>query len=149
MEEETKNIKKIAVVSACLVGFPCRWNGSNKTNEAMKKLFEAGKAVPICPEVLAGLGTPREPCEIKNIAGKSYVVDKKGNDCTDIYKKGAKKAFELADKIGATKAYLKAGSPTCGAGTIYDGTFTNYKIKGNGLFAELLIENNIEVEEIN
>lgn len=134
----------INIASACLCGFPCRWDGSAKTNDKVMKMFEKGEVFPICPEILAGLETPREPCEILF----KRIVDSAGNDYTDLYLKGIKEALKIVKNLGSEKAYLKSGSPTCGAGTVYNGSFSNKKIEGYGKFAELLKGQGIDIEEI-
>ena len=133
------------LVSACLVGVNCKYNGGNNFNEKILNLVKEGKAILVCPEQLGGLTTPRLPSEIKVINGKKCVVRNDGIDVTKEYERGALEVLELAKKLGITKAILKSKSPSCGCGTIYDGTFTGNKISGNGITTDLLIENGIEV----
>lgn len=142
-----KNNKKV-LVSACLLGTPCRWDGSSKKNDKLLTTFDREQFVSVCPEVLAGLPTPRPACELCESSGKQLVLDKDGNDFTESFLLGAQKALELAKSSGVKIAYLKSGSPSCGAGTIYDGSFTGKKKVGSGLFAKMLAESDIEVIEI-
>ncbi|HAZ38039.1 MAG TPA: DUF523 domain-containing protein [Clostridiaceae bacterium] len=133
-------------VSACLCGVNCKYNGGNNFNETIYELFKEGKAVLICPEQLGGLETPRSPSEIiKSEEGAVRVVNKKGIDVTKEYKKGAKSALEMAKEKGCHIAILKAKSPSCGLGKIYDGTFTGKIVEGNGVTAQLFLENGIKV----
>ena len=129
------------IVSACLAGFPCRYDGQAKPCPQVMDLVRAGKAIPLCPEQLGGLPTPRPPCEI--LAGR--VVDRGGADRTDSYRRGAKAVLALAKTYGATKAMLQSRSPSCGAGWIYDGTFSKTLVQGDGITARLLAENGIQV----
>lgn len=129
------------IVSACLVGIKCRYNATSCPNKDIIKLVKEGKAIPVCPEQMGGLSTPRNQCEIK----ESRVRSISGEDLTDSFYKGAQEALSFAKSISCNKAILKSNSPTCGKGEIYDGTFSGRKINGNGVFTSLLQENNIEV----
>lgn len=133
------------LVSACLVGLNCKYSGKNNYNEKIFELVKEGKAIPICPETLGGLTTPRKPSEIKYINGERRVINIDGVDVTEEYERGAKEVLELAKKLNVTKVILKDRSPACGKGKIYDGTFTGNLIDGNGVLTDLLIKNNIEV----
>ena len=139
------------LISACLCGVNCKYSGKDNFNEKALELFNKGLAIPVCPEVLGGLSTPREPDEIilgtgkEVLKGCAKVVQKDGKDNTEAFIKGAEKVLEIAKKLDAKKAILKSGSPSCGCGKIYDGTFSGNKIEGNGVTAELLIHNGIEV----
>ena len=132
-------------VSACLVGINCKYNGGNNFNQKIFDLVKEGKAIPICPEQLGGLQTPRNPAEIKTINGTRYVIDNKNKDVTENFEKGAKEVLELAKKLNIKKAILQARSPSCGVGKIYSGDFDRKLIDGNGILAELFIKNGIEV----
>ena len=132
-------------VSGCLVGINCKYNGGNNFNEKIFNMVKEGKAIPICPEQLGGLSTPRKSSEIKIIDGKRRVVDNQNNDVTEDFKKGAKEALELAKKLNITKAILQPRSPSCGVGKIYSGNFDGKLIDGDGITAELFRENGIEV----
>lgn len=128
-------------VSACLCGFPCRYDGKSKPDERIKALYEEGRALPVCPEKLGGLTTPRTPCEI--IDGK--VISSDGEDRTSEYLSGSQKVLELCKKHGIKKAILKQNSPSCGSTHIYDGTFSGTLIEGEGCLTALLRKNGIEV----
>lgn len=132
------------VVSGCLAGIRCKYNGTESTDKAVLELVKQGKAIPVCPEQLGGLPTPRPCCEL--LDGK--VVTTLGADVTVQFLKGAEEGLRLAKLVGATKAILKSRSPSCGCGKIYDGTFSGKLIPGDGLFAEMLKNNGIDVESI-
>ncbi len=129
------------IVSACLAGFPCRYDGKARTCAEAAALVRAGEAIPVCPEQLGGLPTPRPPCEI--LAGR--VVDRDGADQTEAYRRGAEAVLKIAQTYGATQALLQKRSPSCGAGWIYDGTFSKTLVQGDGITARLLRENGIQV----
>ena len=133
-------MKKI-IVSACLLGTPCRYDGKSKPSEQVIALGEKYVLVPVCPECLGGLPTPRPPCEIKG----DKVIRIDGVDCTREYNLGAHKSLEIARKSGADIAIFKAKSPSCGKYQIYDGTYSGTLIKGQGVTAKLFMENNITV----
>lgn len=128
-------------VSACLCGFPCRYDGKSKPDERIKALYEEGRALPVCPEKLGGLTTPRTPCEI--IDGR--VISSDGEDRTNEYLLGSQRVLELCKKHGIKKAILKQNSPSCGSTHIYDGTFSGTLIEGEGCLTALLRKNGIEV----
>ena len=129
------------LVSACLLGINCKYNGNNNKNDKVLEYIKDKEVIPICPEIMGGLSTPRIPAEILN----DKVVNSEGLDVTDNFKKGANEVLYLAKLFNVKKAILKAKSPSCGVGEIYDGTFTHTKISGDGITARLLKENNIEV----
>ena len=133
------------IISACLCGCNCKYNGENNKNEQCVKLFKEGKAILICPEQLGGLSTPRTPCEIIENNGLIKVVNKLDEDLTENFKKGAEEALKLAKLVNAKVAILKESSPSCGSSFIYDGTFSNNKIKGIGITAKKFVENGIKV----
>ena len=122
------------LVSACLAGEPCRYNGQGFICPSVAALVAAGKALAVCPEVLGGLSTPRPPAEI--IAGRVLTVV--GEDVTAAYQAGAQLALKLARQADCRTAILKARSPSCGCGQIYDGSFSGRLIPGDGVFAALL-----------
>lgn len=132
-------------VSACLVGINCKYSGGNNYNEKIFNLVKEGKAIPICPEQLGGLSTPRNPSERKVINGKKIVIDNKNNDVTENFVKGANEVLELAKKLNIKEAILKSRSPSCGKGQIYSGNFDGKLIDGDGVLVELLINNGIKV----
>lgn len=133
------------LVSACLLGIDCKYSGGNNYSEKLMELIKYKKAIPICPEQLGGLTTPRPPSEIQDgeggevLAGKAKVVTASGKDVTDAFIKGAEESLKIAKLYGATTAILKSLSPSCGCGTIYDGSFSNTKKLGNGVTTALLL----------
>ena len=129
------------VVSACLAGVGCRYDGKGKPFEKVQQLVKEGKAILVCPEQLAGLSTPRPATEIKE--GK--VVTKDGNDLTEIFEKGAFEALKIAQLAGCTEAVLKNKSPSCGCGKVYDGSFSGSLKEGDGIFAQLLKKHNFSI----
>lgn len=131
----------IIIVSACLAGVPCRFDGQAKGYEKIKELVKNKKTILVCPEQLGGLTTPRLPSEIRD--GK--VFSKAGTDVTAQFTRGAEIILALAKEYGCSRAILKAKSPSCGKGKVYDGTFSGRLIDGNGFTADLLLKNGIEV----
>ena len=129
------------IVSACLAGFPCRYDGKARPCAQVVELVRAGKAIPVCPEQLGGLPTPRTSCEIR----EGRVVDADGRDRTEAFERGARAVLEIAQTYGATEALLQSRSPSCGSGRIYDGSFTKTLTAGDGVTARLLKENGIQV----
>jgi uncharacterized protein YbbK (DUF523 family) len=129
------------VVSACLAGIKCNWEGKAKPCQKVIELVKQGKAITVCPETLGGLKFPRLPSEQKD--GK--VINKEGKDITQEFNKGAELALDITLKNKCNKAILKSKSPSCGCNLIYDGTFTGNLIKGDGIFTKLLKKNGIEV----
>ena len=126
------------LISRCLLGEPCRYDGQSRPVPEIRQLEEAGHVlIPVCPEVAGGLSTPRPPAE-RQADGR--VVNEAGADVTEAYRKGAELAVALAKKHGCQAAILKAKSPSCGSGTIYDGTFSRRLIPGWGVAAEQLRE---------
>lgn len=132
------------LVSSCMAGIPCRYNGTDKKNEIIHRLLEEGKAIPVCPEVLGGLSIPREPAECRIINGEYRVISKSGKDVTAQYKKGAEEALKIAKKYGIKRAILQAKSPSCGKIT-YDGTFTGTLADYPGVTVKFLKDNGIEI----
>lgn len=134
------------LVSACLAGVNCRYDGKNSENKVICELVKVGKAIAICPEQLAGLSTPRISCEIViDKSGNKQVISKDGQNLTERFANGAEKTLDIAKIIGIKKAILKSKSPSCGNEFIYDGTFSGKLIKGTGLTAEILMKNGIKV----
>ena len=134
------------LVSSCLVGINCKYNGRNNYNEEIFNMVKEGKAIPFCAEQLGGLPTPRIPAEIKIIDGKRHVINKNGEDVTAQFENGAKEIVDFAKKLNIKKAILQARSPSCGSGRIYSGNFDGQLIDGNGFLAQMLMDNEIEVE---
>lgn len=131
------------LVSACLLGTPCRYDGTGKPEPALERLRAQGYTlIPICPEVLGGLPTPRPPAERQS---DGRVVTREGVDVTAEYRAGAELALEIAQAHGCTLAMLKERSPSCGRGQIYDGTFSHTLIPGSGVAAQLLETQGITV----
>lgn len=122
------------LVSACLLGCHCRYDGSHRACEAVAQLREKHQLIPVCPEQLGGLATPRLPSEI--VGDKVMAQD--GSDVSLAFQKGAHETLKLARLLGCDTAILKSGSPSCGYGEIYDGTFTGGKRPGKGVTAALL-----------
>ena len=129
------------LVSACLLGCACRYDGGCCADARVLNLRDTYELIPVCPEQMGGLPTPRLPSEIR--WDRVYMKD--GTDVTDAFRAGAAAALYIARTLGAEKAVLKAKSPSCGKGMIYDGTFTGGKTQGNGVTAALLTENGIAV----
>ena len=139
-------VVSLFLVSACLAGINCRYNGNNTKIEEIEKLVKDGKAIAICPELFAGLNIPRDSCEIVITEyGTKKVISKDSKDFTEAYKDGAKKTLDILKIIGINTAILKAKSPSCGYGQVYNGKFSKTLIKGNGITAELLLDNGIRV----
>ena len=122
------------LVSACLLGLPCRYDGQSKPVERLQQLAAQGQVLCVCPEVMGGLPTPRIPSERQG----QRVVNHRGEDVTAQFLHGASLALQCCQSAGCTAAVLKARSPSCGYGQIYDGSFSGQIVNGNGVFAELL-----------
>lgn len=122
------------LISACLLGCRCRYDGASKAHPLAAALAERYELVPVCPEQLGGLATPRPPAERRG----EQVVTAAGTDVTEQYRRGAEEALGLCRFFGCQAAVLKERSPSCGHGQIYDGTFTGTLIPGDGVTAELL-----------
>ena len=135
---------ELILVSACLAGVNCKYNGGNNLNLEILKLVQEGKAILVCPEQLGGLSTPRKPSEIVDRVS-SKVAASDGTDVTEEYQKGAYETLKIANLYQVKKAILKSKSPSCGNTTIYDGTFTHTLTGGEGITTKLLRENGIEV----
>jgi uncharacterized protein YbbK (DUF523 family) len=139
------------LISACLCGVNCRYSGESKLNEKVYSLFKKGDAQIVCPEQLGGLSTPRYPAEIYKgsaedvINGSGKVLNNKGDDVTVCFIKGAEETLKIAQALGCKKAILKSRSPSCGCGKVYNGNFDGTQIRGNGVTAQLLLDNGIEV----
>ena len=128
--------------SACLLGISCRFDGKSKLSPRILALLENHELVPVCPEQLGGLPTPRTPCEIQT---DGRLMNINGDDMSDQYHQGAKEANNIYLLTGCQAAILKARSPACGKGFIYDGSFSRKLISGHGIFAKLLLEKSIKV----
>ena len=139
------------LVSACLLGINCKYDGDNNENEIVQNYLNGKQFILVCPEQLGGLETPRTPCEIKNgngncvLKGKSKVINKDGVDKTQNFIKGAKEALKIAKLYNCKEAILKEGSPSCGVNKIYDGSFNGIKIDGQGVSASILKKHGINI----
>ena len=122
------------LVSACLLGENCKYNGGNNRNPAVLKFIEGHEMVPICPEMMAGLGCPRTPVEIV----KGIVTDRNGNVVDGVLREAVARALAQIRDQGIDCAVLQSRSPTCGVNQIYDGTFSSTRITGSGIFAQAL-----------
>ena len=134
-------MKEKILVSACLIGRPCRYDGSSKEDARVVALGLKYELIPVCPEELGGLPTPRacaERCE-------GRVVTENGRDVTREFLRGAELAAHMAKSMGAKCAVLKAKSPSCGCGKIYDGTFSGTLVPGDGVTAAMLINEGFPV----
>lgn len=128
------------LISACLLGIACRYDGGWREYD-LKNLKEKFNLIPICPEIYGGLPTPRVPSEITG----DRVVNRDGVDVTRQYEKGAKETAFLAKTLGVKYAVLKAKSPSCGKGEVYDGTFSRTLIPGDGVTVKFLKELGVEI----
>lgn len=133
------------LVSACLAGFECRYDGKSNTEPDIVRLVRDGKALPVCPEQLGGLMTPRSPAEVKTKNGLAGVYNAEGIDVTEWFKKGALKTLKIAKFYDIRTAILKSKSPSCGVGRIYSGDFSRRLVCGDGITAKLLKDNGINV----
>ena len=129
------------LVSACLLGVYCRYNGERKQMDGIERLMERAELIPVCPEVLGGLPTPRPAAERVG----NRVMNREGADVTEAYRRGAEKTLRLAELFGAKMALLKERSPSCGMGKIHDGSFQGRIVDGSGVTAELLAAHGISV----
>ena len=129
------------LVSACLLGIECRYKGDGCPCEGIKALAERHTLIPVCPEQLGGLATPRPPAERQG----DKVVNREGQDVTEAYALGAQRALRIAHLNHVSVAVMKAKSPSCGSGRVYDGTFSGRLIPGDGVCAEVLKQAGIAV----
>ena len=139
------------MISACLLGVPCRYDGGHSRNETAVQHQKTYQLIPVCPEKAGGLPTPRPPAEIVEgdgdavLDGKAKVMTVDGIDVTEAYLQGARHALEAAQTHNATHVILKARSPSCGCGNIYDGTFSGTLTSGDGVTTALLKRHGITV----
>ena len=129
------------LVSACLLGVRCRYDGGSKPCPQAARLIKEHTLIPVCPEQLGGLPTPRPPAELQ---GKE-VVNRKGEKVTEAYERGAEETLRLCRLFGCEAAVLKARSPSCGCGVIYDGSFSQTLTEGSGVTAQRLMDAGIRV----
>ena len=145
-----QTVKKV-LISACLLGVKCRHNGRDSKSEEVMERFEGEELVPVCPEQLGGLSTPRPSAEIVGgdgadvLDGSASVITVEGEDKTREFLDGAHQTLEIAKSHNATHAVLKSKSPSCGCGQIYDGSFTSKLSEGDGVTAALLRRHGIHV----
>jgi uncharacterized protein YbbK (DUF523 family) len=142
------------LVSACLLGMKCKWNGKTKPNKKIIELARRETLIPVCPEQLGGLPTPRKPCGIFGGEGEDVLDGKakvlsvgEGEDFTKNFIKGAEETLKIARFLGIKEAILKQGSPSCGSGRTWqlDKKLENWKVEGNGVTAALLKRHGIKV----
>ena len=142
------------IASSCLIGRRCRYDGQAREDARIRQMYEDGLIKAVCPESLAGLKVPRCPSEIAGgegcdvLDGHARVMAQDGSDRTDEFLRGAQMTLEAAEKCDARRAYLKAKSPSCGCGRIYDGTFTGKLRPGDGVACALLKRHGIEIVEV-
>ncbi|KZN99885.1 DUF523 domain-containing protein [Bacillus badius] len=139
------------LVSSCLAGLEVRYNGSHSLDSRVRDLIKNGKAIAVCPELMGGFSTPREPAEIVGgtgedvLRGTAKVIEKSGRDVTELYLKGAYETLEKAKEVNASIVVLKEYSPSCGSTMIYNGEFQHKKMAGTGVTAALLLKNQVKV----
>lgn len=137
------------LVSACLCGIPCRYDGGSSAHRLVDRLCKAGMAEPVCPETAGGLPIPRTPCEIVGGRGsdvwdgKARVVTRDGLDVTDAFKRGAQAALAAAQRCGASAAIMTERSPSCGVEAVHDGSFSGLLRRGEGVTTAYLRQNGI------
>ena len=129
------------LISACLLGLSCRYDGDSKPHPLAEELARRHQLVPVCPEQLGGLPTPRPPAERRG----DRVITRAGGDVTAQYRRGAEETWKLCRLLDCQAAVLKERSPSCGSGEIYDGTFTGTRISGDGVTAETLRAQGIRI----
>ena len=136
-------MRKRILVSACLLGVCCRYDGRGNPSAQVLDLLKRDdlELIPVCPEQLGGLPTPRLPSE----RVEDRIINRAGEDVTDQFQRGAAEALRLARSYGCDVAGLKERSPSCGCGRIYDGSFTGTLTEGNGVTTELLLSAGIQV----
>jgi uncharacterized protein YbbK (DUF523 family) len=139
------------LVSACLAGINCTFRGTNNLNNNVKEMVCSGEAIAMCPEILGGLGAPRENIELVGgdgndvLDGRARAISATGRDMTKRVMSGAERVLDKVKRLRIKRAILKSNSPACGAGYIYDGTFSKKLKAGYGILAALLKRNGIEV----
>ncbi len=134
------------IVSSCLAGCECRYDGKSNEVPEIKQMVLENKAIALCPEELGGLSTPRIPCEIVLKENERKIIGQDQKDYTQEFSKGAETFSNVAKALNVKVVILKANSPSCGYGNIYDGSFTGTLTKGNGFTAELLSKQGIQIK---
>ncbi|GAB4016037.1 MAG: DUF523 domain-containing protein [Bdellovibrio sp.] len=137
--------KKKILVSACLVGQKCRYDGGHCSRDHILDLSQHFDIISVCPEEMGGLPTPRESSEIQK---DNRILTKSGKDVSEEYNRGAALAAQIAQENNIEEAYLKSNSPMCGCDIIYDGTFSGTKIGGDGILTRLLKKMKIKVHSV-
>ncbi|MCI1654095.1 MAG: DUF523 domain-containing protein [Lachnospiraceae bacterium] len=132
------------MISACLMGQNCKYNGGNNRNESVLRLAAENEVITVCPEVMGGLPTPRVPSELRN----GRVTTKDGKDVDDAFRAGARQCLEIARREQPDLIILQSRSPSCGVKQRYDGTFSGRLTDGPGVTAELLIQNGFRVVDV-
>ncbi len=132
------------MVSACLLGHNCKYNGGHNFNQKVFDFIEGHEVIPVCPEVAGGLPTPRVPSEIVN----GIVINKDGMNVDREFRTGAQIEFEKAIYANIDCAILQSRSPSCGSKQIYDGTFSKKLVDGQGIFAKMLSENGFQIIDV-
>ncbi|MDD3305929.1 MAG: DUF523 domain-containing protein [Acetobacterium sp.] len=143
--KEAIDKKQKILVSSCLLGMKINYEGKAHPVDELQQLFRQGQAIPVCPEVLASLPIPRDPAEIVMVNGERKVYNNKEIDVTEEYRLGAQRTLDTARTSGAKIAIMKSNSPSCGCGKIYDGSFSENLIDGDGITVALLKENGVRV----
>jgi uncharacterized protein YbbK (DUF523 family) len=138
-------MKKVLAVSACLLGCDCKYSGGNNLDPAVLKWIQGYKVIPVCPEVLGGMTTPRIPSEIQT---DGTVRNQQGEDVSAFFEHGKQATLAILKAQGCNEIILKDGSPSCGFTHIYDGTFSNHLIPGMGITAHYLTDNGIKIVEL-
>lgn len=139
------------LISGCLCGEKCRYDGKNQPSAAACAMVARGEAIPVCPEVLGGLVRPNPPAEIVGgtaadvLEGRARVINREGQDVTAEFIRGAERAYQLCLETGAQEVWFKTNSPSCGADAVYDGTFSGRLVPGRGVTAEYLTRHGIRV----
>lgn len=139
------------LVSACLLGVNCKYSGRNNKREEIISLRNEYNLIPVCPEQLGGLTTPRASAEIAGgegrdvLRGKARIMNSEGKNVTEGFIRGTREVLRLAMLYDCKIAVLKARSPSCGCGSIYDGTFSGRLRDGNGVCAQVLLDEGIKV----
>jgi len=133
------------LVSSCLLGLDCRYCGNNSFSESVAALSKSHTLIPVCPEQMGGLPTPRAPLE----RAGTKMVDKDGHDFSAAMEKGAEEVLKIAELLVCKHAITKSKSPSCGYGIIYDGKFSSHLIEGNGITTDRLLAAGIEVTDEN
>lgn len=152
---KSKNVENISMklISACLLGVKCRWDREDNRNDKALELVKRETLVPVCPEQLGGLSTPRARQEIQGGTGRDVlekrakVINEEGNDITEQFVKGAEETLKIANLFQVKEFIGKSYSPSCSCSKIYDGTFSGELIAGRGVTAELLMRNGIKIRE--